>query len=60
MITGGLGGSEVPVQLPSGYLDGGYPQAAELGEKGHPSHPDQAGSLPGTEPAGLEQFGGHG
>jgi hypothetical protein len=46
MITGGLGGSEVPVQLPSAHLDGGYPQAAKLGEKGHPPHPDQAGSLP--------------
>lgn len=40
MITGGLGSSEVPLQLLSAHLNGGYPQAAKLGEKGHPPHAD--------------------
>jgi len=60
MISGGLGGSEVLIQLPSAHLDRGYPKPAKLGEKGHPPHPDQAGGLPGAEPTGLGQFGGHG
>mgnify|MGYP000004658794 CR=1 FL=1 len=54
MITGGLGGGEVPVQLLSAYLDGGYAQAAKLGEKGMLAEPGRRPGVGGMAALALE------